>query len=110
MIIHHNVFSFDPAMTEAETKQFFDEMQQVVEGSGLATSFTHQPHLPIPPMDAHSPVFTVSAVAEIAVPDLDAVGSLANDPSLGEFIGRWQARRPYKVVWYNTQQTEPSSR
>jgi hypothetical protein len=103
MLIHTNVFSFDPALTEEDKDQFFTEMRQVVDESGLAKSFERHDHIALPPMDEHSPVFTTSSIVQIAVSDLNAVGTLAVSEPLQDFIGRWQARSPYKVVWFTTE-------
>jgi hypothetical protein len=103
MIIHTLVFSFDPAMTRQDRDRFFEEMQHIVEESGLATGFDHRDHVPFPPMDEHAPVFAASALAQIAFPDINAVGALGIATPLQQFIERWQARYPYKVVWVNTE-------
>ena len=103
MIIHTLVFSFDPAMTEEDRKQYFDELRQIVEESGFARGFEYRDHIALPPMDEHAPVFIASALAQIALPDLNAVGALGSAKPLQEFMGRWQARYPYKVVWVNTE-------
>jgi hypothetical protein len=101
MIIHTLVFSFLPEMTGPDRDQFFDEMRLVVQESGLAQGFEHWDHVSLPPMDDHSPVFISSAIAEITLPDLNSVGALGSAKTLQEFLGRWQGKYPYKVVWVN---------
>jgi len=90
-------------MTEGDRKQYFAEMREIVEESGLAEGFEHRDHIALPPMDEHAPVFVASALAQIVLPDLNAVGALGSTKALQEFMGRWQARYPYKVVWINTE-------
>ena len=54
-------------------------------------------------MDEHAPVFVASAIAQIALPDINAVGTLGIAKPLQDLIGRWQSRFPYKLVWVNTE-------
>ncbi|MCC3771555.1 hypothetical protein [Streptomyces sp. UNOC14_S4] len=100
MIIHTLVFSFSDSMPEAERKQFFSEMSQVILGSGLAEKIDHKPHLRLPD-DAYAPVFVSSAIAEISCADLPTLQKLTGYPKLGEFRDKWQAKYPYKVIWTN---------
>ena len=99
MVIHTLVFSFQPAMAEQDREEFFREISAVMLDGG-AQKFEHRPHLPLP-ADAHAPVFVASAVAQISFPDLDAVAAAFALPALREFMGRWQERFPYEVVWVN---------
>ena len=74
MITHTLIYSFPPAMTEQDRKQFSDE---------------------------HAPVFAATDVAQIAFADLDAVAAASALPALRDLIARWQARFSYKLVWAN---------
>jgi hypothetical protein len=102
MIIHTLVFSFPHAMTQADRDQFFSEIAAVMVDEAHASKFEHRPHLPLP-ADAHAPVFAATDLAQIAFADLNAVGAAFALPALHEFMGRWQGRFPYKVVWANTE-------
>ena len=99
MTIHTLVFSLSPDMTVQDREKFFAEMGSVMLNGG-AQKFEHRPHLPLP-ADAHAPVFVASAVAQVSFADLDAVAAAFALPALREFMGRWQERFPYKVVWVN---------
>jgi hypothetical protein len=100
MVIHTLIFSFPSAMPEQDRKQFFEEIEALMLDEGHASKFEYRPHLPLP-ADQHSPVFAATDVAQIAFPDLDTVGAASALPALEQFIGRWQARFPYKLVWAN---------
>jgi hypothetical protein len=100
MVIHTLIYSFPSAMTEQDRKQFFSELEALMLDEGHASAFELRPHLRLP-ADQHAPVFAATDVAQIAFPDLDAVGAASALPALNEFIGRWQARFPYQLVWAN---------
>ena len=100
MITHTLIYSFPPAMTEQDRKQYFDEVGAILLGEGKASAFQHWAHQPLPGGD-HAPVFTATDVAQFDFADLDAVAAASALPALREFIGRWQARFPFKVVFAN---------
>lgn len=105
MITHTLIYSFPPAMTEQDRKQFFDEVGEMLTGEGKASRFQHWAHRPLPD-DDHAPVFTATDVAQFDFADMDALAAASALPALREFVGRWQARFPYKLVWANH---EPAS-
>ena len=100
MIIHTLVYSFPPAMPEQDREQFFREVKTIMLDSGLAQKVEHRPHLALP-ADEHAPVFVASVAMQVSFPDLDALAAASALPAMGEFMGRWQKRFPYKVVWVN---------
>jgi hypothetical protein len=100
MITHTLIYSFPPAMTEQDRKQFFDEVGAIMLGEGNAGRFEHRPHLALP-SDEYAPVFAATDLAHITFADLDAVAAASALPALHDLIARWQARFPYKVVWAN---------
>jgi hypothetical protein len=100
MITHTLIYSFPAAMGEQDREQFFDEIEALMRGDGHAIKFEHQPHLSLA-ADEYAPVFAATDVAEIVFADLDAVAAASALPALQEFVGRWQARFPYKLVWAN---------
>jgi hypothetical protein len=99
MTIHTLIFSFPDNMTQQDQDEFFSEIAPVMLASG-AEKFEHRPHQGLP-ADEHAPVFIASAIAQIQYPDLDTIAAAFRDPALGEFMGKWQGRFPYKVVWAN---------
>jgi hypothetical protein len=101
MVTHTLVFSFPETMPKPDREQFFSELGEAVLGTGLAQSFIHKPHLPLP-SDAHAPVFVSSGLAEVRCADLAALEKLSVHPLLGEFVLRWHGRFPYQVVWVNS--------
>lgn len=105
MITHTLIYSFPPAMTEQDRKQYFDEVSAIILGEGKASKFRHWAHQPLPGGD-HAPVFTATDVAQFDFADLDAVAAASGLSALREFISRWQARFPFKVVFANH---EPAS-
>ena len=104
MITHTLIYSFPPAMTEQDRKQYFDELGGMMLGEGKASKFQHWAHQPLPDGD-HAPVFTATDVAQIDFADLDAVAAASALSALREFIRRWQARFPFKVVFANYEPT-----
>lgn len=100
MIIHTLIYSFPDAMTGQDREQFFSEVEGIMLGEGSAIKFAHRPHLPLA-YDAHAPVFAATDIAQIAFDSLEAIEDVNALPALREFIGRWQARFPYKLIWAN---------
>jgi hypothetical protein len=100
MITHTLIYSFPPGLTDQDRRQFFDEIGAMMLGAGNASKFEHRPHLRLP-ADEQAPVFAATDVAQFDFADLDAVAAASALPALHEFIGRWQARFPYKLVWAN---------
>jgi hypothetical protein len=100
MIVHTLIYSFPDAMTGRDREQFFREVETIMLGEGGASKFTYRPHLPLP-SDAHAPVFAATDIAQVGFDSLDAIGKANALPAMGEFMARWQARFPYKVVWAN---------
>ncbi|MGP3970987.1 hypothetical protein [Streptomyces sp. 6N223] len=106
MVTHTLVFSFPETMSGPDRERFFSELADTIRGTGLAESFDHRPHLPLP-SDTHAPVFVSSAMAEVRCADLAALKKLSVHPLLGEFVLRWHDRFPYQVVWINSDATSP---
>jgi hypothetical protein len=102
MIIHTLIYSLPDAMPQSDHDQFFSEIGAIMMDQGHASSFEHSPHLALA-ADAYAPVFVATDTAQIVFTDLDAVAAASALPALRDFIGRWQARFPYRVVWANTE-------
>jgi hypothetical protein len=100
MITHTLVFSFPGEMSAEERDDFFSEIRQLLVERGGAAKFDHHAHLPAAE-DEHAPVFVASAIAQVQFSDLDQLETASALPELESFIGRWQSRYPYKVVWAN---------
>ncbi|MFE0171394.1 hypothetical protein ACFWZ2_03690 [Streptomyces sp. NPDC059002] len=99
-VVHTLIFSFPGTMPADQQATFYDELRDVVMGSGLALSVDHKPHLPLPD-DAQAPVFVSSGIAELRCKDLATLERLTGYQPLNDFRTRWQAKYPYKVVWTN---------
>jgi hypothetical protein len=100
MITHTLVFSFPVEMPAEARHQFFSEIGQIMVDLGGAAEFVHHAHLPAAENE-HAPVFVASAIAQVQFSDLDQLAAASALPELETFIGRWQSRYPYKVVWVN---------
>lgn len=94
------IFSFPAAMTKQDREQFFSEIGPMFIEHGKADRFERQPHQPTP-ADEYAPVFAADDIARASFPDLDTVAAALASPAHDEFVGRWQSRFPYKVVWAN---------
>jgi hypothetical protein len=100
MISHTMIVSFDSAIPDADLDQYLKDMESLMLDSGQVQTFTARRHLRVPG-DDHAPVFVASAIVQLGVADLAALNAAFTLPGLEEFIGRWQSRFPYKVVWAN---------
>ena len=100
MITHTMIVSFTDSIPDADLDQFLREMEKLIRDSGLTQTFAARRHIRVP-ADEHSPVFAASAIVQLGLADVDAVNASFAAPGLEEFIGRWQSRFPYKVVWAN---------
>lgn len=100
MLNHTMVVSFADPIPYAELDQFLREMEQVMQTAGAIESFAARRHIAVP-ADEHSPVFVATAVVQLGLTDLDALNASFAVPGVDELIERWQARRPYRVVWVN---------
>jgi hypothetical protein len=102
MIHHTMIVSFNDEIPETELNQYLAEMREVTSASGLTESFAAQRHIRVP-ADDHAPVLVATAIVQFATADIDKLNAAFTAPGLEEFIGRWQERYPYKVVWANHQ-------
>jgi hypothetical protein len=100
MITHTMVVSVTDAIPDADLDQFLKEMEKLMRDSGLIQTFAARRHIRVP-ADDHSPVFAASAIVQVGFADVDALNASFAVPGVEEFIGRWQSRYPYKVVWAN---------
>jgi hypothetical protein len=100
MIKHTMIVSFNEPIPDAELDQFLKDMEQVLLDSAGVQTFAARRHIRVPG-DDDSPVFVASAVVQLGLADLDALNAAFAAPGLEEFIGRWQSRFPYRVVWVN---------
>src|ERR1700691_4238795 len=100
MINHTMIVSFDSAIPDAELDQYLKDMESLMLDSGHVQAFTAQRNIRVP-ADDYAPVFAASAIVQLGFADLDALNAVFTLPGLEEFIGRWQSRFPYKVVWAN---------
>lgn len=94
------IVSFDDTVPGDEIDRYLTDMEDLLNRTALVESFAARRHLRIP-VDDHSPVFVASAVVQLGVADLDTLSASFTLPELEEFIQRWQARYPYRVVWVN---------
>jgi hypothetical protein len=100
MIKHTMIVSFDTSIPDADLDQYLKDIENLMMDSGHVRTFTARRHIRVP-ADDHSPVFVASAIVQIGLADPDALNALFTAPGIGELIGRWQSRYPYKVVWAN---------
>jgi hypothetical protein len=87
-------------MPDDKRAEFFAEMAEICQTSGLVEAVDHKPHISMPD-DAYAPVFRASAVAELRFQDKDHLQKMNEYQPLADFRTKWQALYPYKVVWVN---------
>jgi hypothetical protein len=85
---------------EADLDQYLKDMENVLTDSGQVQTFAARRHIRVPG-DDDAPVFVASAIVQLGLADLDALHAAFTAGGLEEFIGRWQSRFPYQVVWAN---------
>jgi hypothetical protein len=100
MISHTMILSFDSAIPDADLDRYLKDMENLMMDSGHVQTFTARRHIRVP-ADDYAPVFAASAIVQLGLADLDALNAAFTLPGLEEFIGHWQSRFPYKVVWAN---------
>ncbi|WP_307543763.1 hypothetical protein [Streptomyces sp. V3I8] len=100
MIHHTMIVAFDEPIPTDELDTYLEELEELTMDTGAFESFAARHHLRVPG-DDHAPVAVASAVVRFGLTDLGALDSAFALPGVGEFIGRWQARRPYKAIWVN---------
>jgi hypothetical protein len=100
MITHTMILSFAETVPDVDLDRFLGEMEELMRDSGLVQTFATRRHIRVP-ADDHSPVFAASAIVQIGFADVGALNASFVVPGVEEFIGRWQSRYPYKVVWAN---------
>ena len=100
MINHTMIVSFDQPLPDTELDQYLKDIERVLLETGLVQSVATRRHIPIPGEEA-IPALIATAIVQIALADLDALGKAFTAPGLHEVIDHWQARHPYKVGWAN---------
>lgn len=100
MIYHTMIVSFTDSIPDAELDQFLSDIEKLMRDSGHVQSATSRRAIRVP-ADDHSPVFAATAVVQFALADVDALNASFETPGVEEFIGHWQAKYPYRVVWVN---------
>jgi hypothetical protein len=100
MVIHTMMVSFDSAIPDADLDQYLKDMESLMTDSGQVQSFATRRHIRVP-ADDHAPGFVPTVIVQLQLADLDALNAAYTVPGLEDFIGRWQSRYPYQVVWAN---------
>jgi hypothetical protein len=100
MINHTMIVSFDRPLPDAELDQYLADIEKALLDTGLAQSVATRRHIPVPGEEA-IPALIATAIVQVSVADLDALGKAFAAPGIGEVIEHWQARYPYKVGWAN---------
>jgi hypothetical protein len=100
MIQHTMIVSFEETPPEAELDQYLKDIEEVLHDTGLVQSVVSRRHVPVPGEEA-IPALIATVIVQFTFADIDAVGKAFATPGIGEVIGRWQSRYPYKVGWAN---------
>ncbi|MEU7261437.1 hypothetical protein AB0B21_37390 [Streptomyces rimosus] len=106
MIQHTMIDSFDQPLPVAALGQCLAGIERAMLGTGTAQSVVARRHLPVPGEGAVPALIATEAPAAIvgvAVADAQAEAKGFTAPDLPEVLDRWQARRPYKVTWANSE-------
>ncbi len=98
--------SFDQSLPVAALGQCLVGIERAMLGTGTAQSVVARRHLPVPGEGAVPALIATEAPAAfvgvaVAYAQAEAKGFTA--PDLPEVLDRWQARRPYKVTWANSE-------
>ncbi|MEV7555762.1 hypothetical protein AB0N89_39605 [Amycolatopsis sp. NPDC089917] len=94
------IVSFEQALPDAELDQYLADIEQAMNGTGLAQSIAVRRHVPVPGEEAITALIA-TAIVQVVVADTDTLAKAFAAPGLHEVIGRWQSRHPYQVAWAN---------
>jgi hypothetical protein len=100
MINHTMIVSFDQPLPDAELDQYLADIERVMLETGFVQSVVTRRHIPIPGEEA-IPALIATAIVQVTLADTDALAKAFAAPGIGEVIGRWQSRHPYKAGWAN---------
>ncbi|AEW99763.1 hypothetical protein [Streptantibioticus cattleyicolor] len=100
MITHTMIVSFDQPLPDAELDQYLADIERAMLDTGFTDSVTTRRHLPVPGEDA-IPALIATAIVQVTVADIEALGKAFAAPGIHEVIDHWQSRHPYKVAWAN---------
>lgn len=100
MINHTMIVSFEQPLPSAELDQYLADIERVLLETGVVQSVATRRHIPVPGEEA-IPALIATAIVQVALPYVDALGKAFAAPGIGEVIDHWQSRYPYKVGWAN---------
>jgi hypothetical protein len=100
MINHTMIISFDEPLPAGELDQCLKEIEQALLETGLVQSAVSRRHIPIPGEEA-IPALIATAIMQVGLADIDALGKVFAADGVGEVFDRWRSRHPYKTGWAN---------
>jgi hypothetical protein len=102
MVNHTLIFAFPPEMSDVDRNRFFREGSALALDSGLVESYEYRHAVPLT-SEVAAPDFAASAMARVRFSDLESMRKYFAHEPLREFVQRWRARFPYRVVAVNTE-------
>jgi hypothetical protein len=100
MINHTMIVSFDQPLPDTDLDQYLADIERAMLDTGFVQSVVTRRHFPISGEET-IPALIATAIVQVALADLDALGKAFTAPAIHEVIDRWQSRHPYKVAWAN---------
>jgi hypothetical protein len=100
-MINQTLFlAFTDPISAADLETTLVEIEQATRATGLVESFAARPHLAVPGEEA-IPAFIGSAVVQLGVADLNALGTLFATTEIDDVFHALRETHPYTTAWVN---------
>ena len=100
MINHTLLIQFTDPIPDTDLDQFLKDIEKATRETGALRSCAAQRHIPVPG-EEQIPAFIATAVVQLGIADLDALGALFAASAVDEVFHTWRGRHPYKTAWVN---------
>ncbi|MCZ0971011.1 hypothetical protein O1L55_04940 [Streptomyces albulus] len=100
-MINHTMFvQFTEPIPDTDLDQYLADVETAAKNTGSLLTFAARRHIRVPG-EEQIPAFIATAVVQLGVADLEALGTLFASPEVDEVFDTWRARHPYKAAWAN---------
>ena len=106
MIVHTLIYRFPKTVPDSEIREFFDEMRELVLGTGLTEGFDLAPHLWLG-ADRGARGLTADWIVQFACPDLATLDRFSQLPAVFDFVTDWKGRLGFEAAYANHEQLNP---
>lgn len=100
-MLNHTMFvQFTEPIPETDLEQYLTDLEEATKGTGVLRTFAAQRHIRVPG-EEQIPAFIATAVIQLGVADLEALGTLFAAPEVSEVFDTWRTRYPFNAAWAN---------